>query len=64
VIVIQKNLTYSNHLILNAEPGRSRGAAKMGVYREQLELYLNRMEEELDRTVIFWLENSKDVRNG
>jgi len=35
-----------------------------GVYRDRLKNYLTRMEDELDRTINFWLENSRDVRNG
>ncbi|XP_020629032.1 N-acylglucosamine 2-epimerase-like [Orbicella faveolata] len=47
------------------ELGQFRGLpADMGVFRDKLENYLARMEEELDRTMNFWLENSGDKRNG
>lgn len=36
----------------------------MAVSRDQLENYLETMEKELDKTVNFWLENSRDIRNG
>lgn len=63
LIAVYKNLTYFNNLD-SAELGHFTNFANMGVLREQLEQYLARMEDELDKTINFWLEKSGDKRNG
>lgn len=63
-LLYEKNLTYSNHFILADLKSCTGGTSIMAVSRDQLENYLETMEKELDRTVNFWLENSRDIRNG
>lgn len=56
-------MTYFNNLV-SAELGHYTSPSKMGLLRDQLEQYLARMEDELDKTINFWLEKSGDKRNG
>lgn len=46
------------------ELGHYTSPSNMGLLRDQLEQYLARMEDELDKTINFWLEKSGDKRNG
>ena len=56
-------MTYFNNLV-SAELGHYTSPSNMGLLRDQLEQYLARMEDELDKTINFWLEKSGDKRNG